>query len=241
MQLPWQPVLLLQWVAGVLTEIYSLRLELVELYRWHLPFSTALAVKRLFKIFATDMPEMTFRALCHVNMHLRMTTSAKPICHTYIWLFLKRTTHSLVPLLEFVTSGKARDIVRALKRLSFGPNFHYGGNIMYAEFANREWDSFYDCMFSSHFWSRGNSSEVIGTFLKSSEDLKLINRDEEYSIQLYGTEQFVMKATPRWIADMENKYGRQIKTEKVIQIFFKFCSLLKNQSKIYMKIFISRF
>jgi len=133
--------------------------------------------------------------------------------HKVLSLFLNQMTHGLVPLLEFVTSGKARDIVRALKRLSFGQNFHYKNKIAFARYENREWDSLYDCLFSNHFWSLGNSSEVIGTFLDKHEELK---NGHEYIMNLYGSEEFVMKATPQWIADVEIKYGRKIKSEKVI-------------------------
>ena len=213
MQLPWHPALLMQWTAGVLTEICSLLLELTELYRWHLPLNTARVVRKLFKMVAAQMPEMAFDAIYHMQMHF-YTNSQNPICERTAGFFLHKVTHKLLPLLEFITSGKARDVVRALKRLSFGTNYHSKGHHVFAKYANHEWESYYNCLFSNDFWRLGNSKELVGTLMTESK-IKQAKKSIDENISLCGSEEFVMKATPKWIAEMETKYGTEIETEKV--------------------------
>jgi hypothetical protein len=210
MQLPWQPVLLLQWVAGVVTEIYSLRLELIELYRWRLPIGATRAVKKLFKMVA-HMPVLVFQAMSHLKSHFYVTS----VCYKSAVIFLNLLTHEILPLLELVVSGQLRDIVRALKRLSFGTNFHLRESNLFAKYVDYEWENAYNCLFSNHFWHIGDANDLMGTFPLLTVPRQDQTDMSEFSTNLAGGDAFVFKANAQWIVEMSIKYGEKIETEKV--------------------------
>jgi hypothetical protein len=210
MQLPWNPVLLMQWTAGVLTEYYSLRFEMVELLRWFLPLRPSRVVRKLFSLLS-QMPLYLLKALHHMEMHFK--TRSKMFILERAGSFLNMLTHELLPLLEFVVLGKARDIARALKRMSFGSNFHMSKENIRVLNSNFEWEDTYNCLFSNLFWLQGDSNKVIGTYIvgTSAEQIK----KSGVNVSLGGCDEFREKDTPQWIAEMETKYGKEIEKDKV--------------------------
>jgi hypothetical protein len=216
MQLQWNPVLLLQWTAGVLVEFYTFRLELVELYRWFLPRNlTMTTVKKLFKmlkLFHLD----AFRMMCNLNVHF-FSASMKHYGCKFTNHFLNLVNHSLVPMLEFVTSGKARDVVRALKRMSFGSNYKVNQSNHLLTFVHYEWEGTYNCMFSDHFWNLGKYEDLIGPASLEQDELTCIQTEGDIK-HLVGSEEFIVEATPKWISEMQTKHGKTIEAEKVTPI-----------------------
>jgi len=220
MQLPWHPVLLLQWTAGVLTEYNSLRLELVEFYRWPMPSHRhTIVVNKLFEVVyrlhcLVLQPCLTSLKDLHFDraMENKVYSSAKK--------FLSTLTNNIVPLLEFVVSGKARDIARALKRMIFGSNFQIvfkknSSGVPFIAFKSCAWESRYNCIFSDHFWQQGIYRQIMGMTVDELLEKK------EFQLNLgHGSGEFLDEATPdEWIAQMETKYGKKIELEKVCTRF----------------------
>jgi hypothetical protein len=210
LQLQWNPVLLLQWTAGVLVEFYTFRLELVELYRWYLPHNLTLTtVKKLFKLLHFFHVN-SYRVLSHLTLYFR---SISMQCGCQITSdFMNLVNHGIVPLLEFVTSGKARDIVRALKRISFGSNYRSNTDNYTATFIHYEWESTYNSIFSDHFWHQGKYEDLIGPAALEKDNPSLVTDGFRF---LLASEEFIVKATPEWISEMETKHGKEIEATKV--------------------------
>jgi len=134
--------------------------------------------------------------------------------------FLSTLTNNIVPLLEFVVSGKARDIARALKRMIFGSNFQIvfkknSSGVPFIAFKSCAWESRYNCIFSDHFWQQGIYRQIMGMTVDELLEKK------EFQLNLgHGSGEFLDEATPdEWIAQMETKYGKKIELEKVCTRF----------------------
>lgn len=210
LQLQWNPVLLLQWTAGVLVEFYTFRLELVELYRWYLPQNLTLTtVKKLFKLLKLFHVN-AYRMISYLKVHFE-SFSEQYGCQVTSDI-MNLVNHGIVPLLEFVTSGKACDIVRALKRMSFGSNYRSNVDNYTACFVHYEWESTYNCMFSDHFWHQGKYENLFGPSSSEEVDPSLITDGFRF---LLASEVFIESATPEWISEMETKHGKAIETAKV--------------------------
>ena len=210
MQLPWNPVLLMQWTAGALTEYYSLQLEMVELLRWYLPLRPSRVVRKLLNLLA-QLPLYLLKALHHMEMHFK--TRSKMNILQRAASFLNMLTHDLLPLLEFVVLGKARDIVRALKRKSFGSNFNMSKENIRVTSSDFEWEDTYNCLFSNLFWLRGDAEKIIGTYIVGTSSVQ--TKKSGVIVSLGGSDEFREKDTPQWIAEMEAKYGKDIEKDKV--------------------------
>lgn len=129
--------------------------------------------------------------------------------------FLNNLTHELLPVLDFVASGRARDVVRAIKRMSFGTNFRISAKEnRLVEFVFLEWEPIYNCVFSDFFWRKANFEEIVGTY-PIGPDGKKIFTNLLKDVWLQNWDGFFVEATPQWVAQMETKYGKEIDTEKV--------------------------
>lgn len=226
MQLPWQPVLLLQWTAGVLIEMYALRLELVELYRWPLPFKVNLVVKKFFKLLV-NFPSHALRSLNFLHQYFGDSSGNR--CYKNACAFLNQMTHDFLPLLEFVVSGKARDVVRGLKRMSLGRNFEWArrGKNYYTIYTYINWESQSQCVFSDKFWCIGDLKKVIGCCSKGPNEWELMC-GMKATTHLCGSDIFEKEATSEWTTEMETKYGKKIQAKTVCtaEIDFKLKKIL---------------
>jgi len=198
-QLPFQPLLLHQWLVAVLAETLKFKTEMVEFKHMAVPngnLNTAVS-DISFLIYNLEgavtagflLLDLTVKRLYAENPY--DGSNDKQYLATTFDIFKIKLINAL-PALEFVLVGKARDIVRALKRMS-----------MTAQNPDRVRDARYNefCSQLDHF------NYIYGFSFWKRADFKNIFKGQNYVNPMQP--EWSHQAEPDWEQKMKKKHGKK--------------------------------
>jgi len=157
-QLPWHPVLYHQWLAAVLAQVFLVKKELVEFYRWPIPSRLLPLVGKFLNL----VDNLHFRVMEGFKLLGWLVETCPEVDDRVAKCILDKVVLPALPVIEFILGKKALEVSNALKMMAWPTAGDNGEALMTAKSHAIDYFNEFDTVYGMNFSELQNFEEMFG-------------------------------------------------------------------------------